>query len=60
MIRHRHIKVGKNLVTIPSFMVRTDSEKTIDLNPNSPPPFGSGRPGRNKRKRTRLAKKELK
>jgi len=40
--------VGKNLVNIPSFLVRTDMEKTIDMAPTSP--FGGGRIGRTKRK----------
>ena len=36
------------MVNIPSFMVRTDSEKGIDAAATSP--FGQGRPGRTKRK----------
>merc|ERR1719284_1540479 len=36
------------MVNIPSFLVRTDSEKHIDFALTSP--FGSGRPGRVKRK----------
>ena len=31
LIRHRHIRVGKQIVNIPSFMVRTDSQKHIDF-----------------------------
>merc|ERR1712166_1448720 len=48
LIRQRHIRVGKQIVNIPSFMVRTDSQKHIDFAVTSP--FGGGRPGRNKRK----------
>jgi len=48
LIRHRHIRVGKQIVNIPSFMVRTDSQKHIDFAITSP--YGGGRPGRNKRK----------
>lgn len=35
MIRQRHIRVGKQLVNVPSFMVRLDSDKHIDLAVNS-------------------------
>ncbi len=35
-IRQRHIRVGKQLVTIPSFHVRVDSEKHIDFALTSP------------------------
>merc|ERR1719409_1383525 len=48
LIRHRHIRVGKQIVNIPSFMVRTESQKHIDFAITSP--YGGGRPGRNKRK----------
>mmetsp|Transcript_45104 Transcript_45104/g.105367 ORF Transcript_45104/g.105367 Transcript_45104/m.105367 type:complete len:145 (+) Transcript_45104:434-868(+) len=48
LIRQRHIRVGKQIVNIPSFMVRTDSQKHIDFSITSP--YGGGRPGRNKRK----------
>jgi len=41
-------RVGKQIVNVPSFMVRVDSQKHIDFALNSP--FGGGRPGRNKRK----------
>eukprot|EP00775_Hariotina_reticulata_P003925 gene3925-4179_t len=40
--------VGKQMVNIPSFMVRVDSQKHIDFALTSP--FGGGRPGRVKRK----------
>merc|ERR1719488_134201 len=48
LIRHRHIRVGKQIVNIPSFMVRVDSQKHIDFAVTSP--YGGGRPGRNRRK----------
>lgn len=48
LIQQRHIRVGKQIVNIPSFMVRVDSEKHIDFALTSP--FGGGRPGRVKRK----------
>jgi hypothetical protein len=41
-------RVGKQIVNVPSFMVRVDSQKHIDFALNSP--FGGGRPGRNKRR----------
>ena len=49
LIRQRHIRVGKQVVNVPSFCVRTDSEKHIDLALNSP--YGQGRPGRVARRR---------
>merc|ERR1711967_175960 len=48
LIRQRHIRVGRQVVDIPSFMVRTDSQKHIDFALTSP--YGGGRPGRVKRK----------
>ncbi|KAF6007150.1 ribosomal 40S subunit protein S9B [Brettanomyces bruxellensis] len=48
LIRQRHIAVGKQLVTIPSFMVRLDSQKHIDFAATSP--YGGGRAGRVKRR----------
>ena len=48
LIRQRHIRVGKQVVNVPSFMVRVDAQKHIDFALGSP--FGGGRPGRNKRK----------
>ena len=48
VIRQRHIRVGKRLVNVPSFMVRLDSEKHIDFALTSP--LGGGRPGRVRRK----------
>lgn len=51
LIRQRHIRVRKQVVNVPSFVVRLDSEKHIDFSLNSP--FGGGRPGRVKRKNMR-------
>lgn len=48
LIRQRHIRVRKQLVNVPSFIVRLDSQKHIDFALNSP--YGGGRPGRVKRK----------
>merc|ERR1712058_10924 len=48
LIRQRHIRVGKQIVNVPSFVVRLDSQKHIDFALSSP--FGGGRPGRVKRK----------
>merc|ERR1712244_80892 len=49
LIRQRHISVGGQLVNVPSFNVRTSSEKHIDISANSP--YGQGPPGRVARKR---------
>mmetsp|Transcript_38376 Transcript_38376/g.95045 ORF Transcript_38376/g.95045 Transcript_38376/m.95045 type:complete len:200 (+) Transcript_38376:78-677(+) len=48
LIKQRHIRVGKQVVDVPQFMVRCDSQKHIDFSLSSP--FGGGRPGRVKRK----------
>merc|ERR1712071_474420 len=48
LIRQRHIRVRKQLVNVPSFLVRLDSQKHIVFSTNSP--YGGGRPGRVKRK----------
>merc|ERR1711939_251428 len=42
LIRQRHIRVGKQIVNVPSFIVRLDSQKHIDFALTSP--FGGGRP----------------
>jgi small subunit ribosomal protein S9e len=55
LIRQRHICVGKQLVDIPSFMVRLDSQKLIEFAPTSP--YGGGRPGRVARKTSRSGQK---
>merc|ERR1719224_78646 len=49
LIRQRHIRVGRQICDIPSFLVRLDSEKHIDFALTSP--FGGGRPGRVRRRR---------
>lgn len=41
-------RVRKQVVNIPSFIVRLDSQKHIDFSLRSP--YGGGRPGRVKRK----------
>eukprot|EP00917_Polyrhabdina_sp_WS-2016_P011182 GHVP01024703.1.p1 GENE.GHVP01024703.1~~GHVP01024703.1.p1 ORF type:complete len:188 (+),score=20.32 GHVP01024703.1:127-690(+) len=51
IIRQRHIRVGKQLVNIPSFMVRKESAGFLDFTIHSP--FGNGRPGRVARKKLR-------
>ncbi|CAM9445099.1 unnamed protein product [Chrysoparadoxa australica] len=48
LIKQRHVRVGKQMVNVPSFMVRLDSEKHIEYAINSP--YGQGRPGRVARK----------
>lgn len=45
--------VGKQIVNVPSFVVRLDSQKHIDFALTSP--YGGGRPGRVKRKRAKAA-----
>ncbi|KMZ73608.1 40S ribosomal protein S9-2 [Zostera marina] len=56
LIRQRHIRVGRQAVNIPSFMVRMDSQKHIDFSLISP--FGGGRPGRVKRRNQKAAAKK--
>ncbi|WWD20198.1 40S ribosomal protein S9-A [Kwoniella shandongensis] len=53
LIRQRHIRVGKQIVNVPSFVVRLDSQKHVDYSLTSP--YGGGRPGRVKRKRAAAA-----
>lgn len=53
LITQRHIRVGKTMVDIPSFMVRLDSEKHIEFALSSP--FGGGRGGRVKRKKQKAS-----
>jgi len=53
LIRQRHIRVGKQIVNVPSFVVRLDSQKHIDFALTSP--YGGGRAGRVKRKRAKAA-----
>merc|ERR1739847_211965 len=47
LIRQKHIRVGRQIVDIPSFMVRVESQPHIEFSLNSP--FGGGRAGRVKR-----------
>merc|ERR1719432_31113 len=54
LIRQRHIRVRKQLVNVPSFIVRLDSQKHIDF--ALPSPFGGGRPGRVKRMNAKKGK----
>ena len=49
-------RVGKQIVNVPSFIVRLDSQKHIDFALTSP--FGGGRPGRVRRKKARAAEKK--
>jgi small subunit ribosomal protein S9e len=51
LITQRHIQVGKQMVTAPSFSMRTTSEKHIKMAVSSP--FGHGRPGRVSRKKSK-------
>jgi small subunit ribosomal protein S9e len=48
--------VGKQIVNVPSFIVRLDSQKHIDFALTSP--FGGGRPGRVKRKKAKAAEQK--
>merc|ERR1711935_902489 len=48
LIRQRHIRAGRQIVNVPSFMVRVESQPHIEFATNSP--FGGGRPGRVKRR----------
>lgn len=48
LIRGRHIRVGKQVVDIPSFLVRTDAQKHIGLVANSA--YAGGPHGRTKRR----------
>ena len=52
----RSCSVGKQIVNVPSFVVRLDSQKHIDFALTSP--FGGGRPGRVRRKKARAAEKK--
>lgn len=53
LIKQRHIRVGKQIVNVPSYMVRLDSQKHIDFALTSP--YGGGRPGRVQRKKAAAA-----
>jgi len=56
LIKQRHIRVGKQVVNVASFLVRVDSQKHIDFALSSP--FGGGRPGRVKRRNMKAATKK--
>merc|ERR1719329_772716 len=47
LIRQRHVRVGKQVVNVPSFVVRVESQPHIEFSLNSP--FGGGGAGRTKR-----------
>jgi len=51
LIRQRHIAVGKQLVTIPSYMVRVSSEQHIQFAPTSV--YKTGKLGRTKKKKSK-------
>merc|ERR1712227_520772 len=54
LIKQRHIRVRKQVVNVPSYVVRLDSPKHIDFSLRSP--LGGGRPGRVKRKNAQKGK----
>lgn len=56
LIRQRHFRVGKQMVNVPSFMVRTDSEKHISLMPTSA--LRGVKHGRCKKKKDREGKEK--
>jgi len=56
LIKQRHIRVGKQIVNVASFMVKVDSQKHVDFALSSP--LGGGRPGRVKRKNMKAASKK--
>lgn len=56
VIHQRHIRVGKQLVNVPSYLVRMDSQKHIDFALHSP--YGGGRPGRVRRRALRNKQKK--
>ncbi|KAE9550811.1 hypothetical protein FO519_005983 [Halicephalobus sp. NKZ332] len=53
LIRQRHIRVRRQVVNIPSFVVRLDSQKHIDFAINSS--LAGGKPGRVKRRNLKRA-----
>lgn len=53
VILQRHIRVGKQLVNQPAFLVKGDSESHIDFALHSPLNQSTGRPGRVARKRAK-------
>ena len=55
-VKNLCFRVGRQLVNIPSFMVKVESQKHIDFSLTSP--FGGGRPGRVKRRNERAGAKK--
>ncbi|KAF1975313.1 ribosomal protein S4 [Bimuria novae-zelandiae CBS 107.79] len=53
LIKQRHIRVGKHIISVPSFLVRLKSQKYIDFALTSP--FGGSLPGRVHRKKAKAA-----
>ena len=51
LIRQKHIAVGKQVVTVPSYMVRVSSEQHIQTSPNSC--FKTGKMGRTKKRKAK-------
>ena len=51
---HWPLKFGLQVVNVPSYIVRLDSQKHIDFSLKSP--LGGGRPGRVKRKNAKKGK----
>jgi len=54
LIRQKHVAVGKQMVNIPSFMVRVSSEQHIQNSANSV--FKTGKLGRAQRKKANAGK----
>lgn len=55
-VKTKYCSVGKQIVNVPSFVVRLDSQKHIDFALTSP--YGGARPGRVRRKRAAAAAKK--
>jgi small subunit ribosomal protein S9e len=53
LIGQKHISIGKQVVNIPSFMVRVSSEQHIQTAPNSV--YKTGKMGRTKKKKAKAA-----
>ena len=51
LIRQKHIAVGKQIVNVPSYMVRVSSEQHIQTAPTSC--FKTGKMGRTKKKKSK-------
>ncbi|KAK6160971.1 hypothetical protein DH2020_004352 [Rehmannia glutinosa] len=56
LIRQRHIRVRRQVVNVPSFMGKVDTQKYIDFSLTSP--FDGGHSGRVKRKNQKAAAKK--